>query len=276
MEMFDTLIYGASWYGVVTALKAARAGKKVALFNHYGFPGGVLSTCLSVYQRVDDTLLYPETISAEVYEEIRKERGGILKNEGLYLLFNPEIIKIKLLKALEDSSVYLLFYVVPVAIEIKNACKKVTFYQRDGLKEYGCTTLIDASENASLERLIHPVIPLNHSIFHCFIQSPQKPIYDSLVECIELDNHRWWVSVNFEADKKGNEDPSLSMHRTLDRLYDAMLDQGATIQLVPIQPESLYHFSENTSQHFSPFLLSDADNFKKIIMKTLEGELHDS
>lgn len=273
METFDTIIYGASWNGVVHALNAAREGRKTALFHRYGFPGGILSTAFSLYQDVDDSLLNDESISGQLYQDILNERGGILKFGMSFVLMNAEIIKMKLLQHLSKSPIHLLFYAVPASVKKIDGTWNLTFYQREGLRDYQCHTLVDASENVSLECLFHPVERLNHNIYHCFIRSKRKPEYENIVESVGLEDDRWWVSVAFE---EGNEDPSINMHTSLDRLYHAMNDQGGVIQLIPMQPESLYRFKDRQETQIAPFFISEADDIKKIILNTSKGEKHDT
>lgn len=273
MESFDTIIYGASWYGVVRALKETREGREVALFHRYGFPGGLLSNAFSVCQYVDDNLPDSNTISGELYQDILHEKGGILKFGMSFVLMNPEIIKMKLLHHLNQSSVYLLFYAVPTSVEKKDETWGITFYQREGLKDYRCKTLVDASENVSLERLIRPVERLHYNVYHCFVRSPRKPEYEDITDYIKLEDDRWWISVSFETS---SEDPSLAMHRSLDRLHHALNRQGAVIQLVPMQAESLYRFKDGEKSNISPSYISDAEDIKKIVLNTLKGEEHDT
>jgi hypothetical protein len=273
METFDTIIYGASWYGVVHALNAAREGRKTALFHRYGFPGGILSTAFSLYQYVDDSLLNDDSISSQVYQDILKEKGGILKFGMSFVLMNPEIIKMKLLHHLSQSPVHLLFYAFPASVKKQGDTWNLTFYQREGLQDYQCHTLVDTSENLSLERLIHPVERSDHNIYHCFVRSKRKPEYEKIVETVGLDEDRWWVSVSFEDD---NEDPSINMHKSLDRLYHAMNVQDGVIQLIPMQPESLYRFKDQQQAQIAPFFISEADDIKKIVINTSKGEKHDT
>lgn len=273
METFDTIIYGASWYGVVHALNEARAGRKTALFHRYGFPGGILSTAFSIYQYVDDSLLNDDSISGLLYQDILNEKGGILKFGMSFVLMNPEIIKMKLLRHLSQSPVHLLFYAVPASVKKQGNTWELTFYQREGLRDYQCHTLVDASEDVSLERLFHPVKRSNHNIYHCFIRSKRKPEYERIVESVGLEEDRWWVSVAFDDE---NEDPSINMHTSLDRLYHAMNDQGGAIQLVPMQPESLYRFMDRQEAQIAPVFISEADDIKKIVINTSKGEKHDT
>lgn len=273
METFDTIIYSASWYGVVRALKEAREGRKVALFHRYGFPGGFLSTAFSICQYVDDNLPDSNTITGELYQDILHEKGGILKFGMSFVLMNPEIIKMKLLHHLSQSPVHLLFYAVPVSVKKKDLFWGITFYQREGLTNYTCHTLVDASENVSLERLIRPVERLDHNVYHCFVRSVRKPEYEGITDCIKLEDDRWWISVAFEMS---SEDPSLAMHRSLDCLHHGMSSQNGVIQLVPMQAESLYRFKDGEKPEISPFFISEADDIKRIVLNTSKGEKHDT
>jgi hypothetical protein len=273
MVSFDTIIYGASWYGVVRALKEAREGHKVALFHRYGFPGGFLSTAFSICQYVDDNLPDSNTITGELYQDILHEKGGILKFGMSFVLMNPEIIKMKLLHHLSQSPVHLLFYAVPVSVKKKDLFWEITFYQREGLTNYTCHTLLDASENVSLERLIRPVERINHNLYHCFVRSSRKPEYEDITDCIKLENDRWWISVAFETS---SEDPSLAMHRSLDRLHHAMSSQNGVIQLIPMQAESLYRFKNGEKSEISPLFIDEAEDIKKIVLNTSKGEKHDT
>ena len=65
----DVVIYGATPGGIVTAVRAAREGLRVALVHHHAHIGGMLSNGLGVFDTMFDgkrAPLYDDTLATQV------------------------------------------------------------------------------------------------------------------------------------------------------------------------------------------------------------------
>jgi|GEM_PF-1759329 len=273
MHSFDMIIYGASFQGIILAKHYSGQGLNVALFHRYGFPGGMISTSFSVYQKIDFKLLDTDMLSAQTLKQILSEEGGCLYRDDTHILVNPEVYKMKLMEILQQINGSVLFYSVPVQVIQNESDWTVSFIQREGRRDYRCSQLIDASESADILRLIRPLEKTDHCIYNCFIKSGHEPRFYKFRKILPLTDGRWWASVYFDNTK--DQDPSVGMHESLDELHKTMVMQDAVVQLIPMIPEQVFRIPDNDLSIYRG-LVKKGEDIEKIFLNTLGGEIYDT
>lgn len=151
----DVLVVGAGPAGIGAALGAARAGANVVLAERYGYPGGAATVALVMplmsahtqegrFRRSGQTTLYPtdhgegQRVIAGVLMEIVEnliECGGAVPpslETGYVVPFDPEKLKITVMKMLDEAGVDVLLHSFAFGLEKVDNISTVFFHSKSG------------------------------------------------------------------------------------------------------------------------------------------------
>ncbi|PWM71553.1 MAG: pyridine nucleotide-disulfide oxidoreductase [Bacillota bacterium] len=140
MKEYDVIVCGSGPAGIGAALSAGRAGAKTLLIEKDGIVGGVATTGLmSHWTGTADSPLYKEIIARSCAEENRS-----LDENAKYI--NPELLKIMLLKMLQEAGVQIRLYTFVSGVILENAVVRgVKTTSKSGEESFYAHTVIDAT-----------------------------------------------------------------------------------------------------------------------------------
>jgi hypothetical protein len=157
---YDVIVIGAGTAGWVSALAAARLGRKTLLIERKGYPGGVLASGLHMLGFHDGTgRPVVRGIAHELVSELQRLGGS----DGYHLTdlwhssfvsVNSFMIKPILFEMLHQAGVHLLFY--SQVIEITRSGNRITSVVaagRSGYARYTGRVFVDASGDALVAHL---------------------------------------------------------------------------------------------------------------------------
>ncbi|MCX8011246.1 MAG: FAD-dependent oxidoreductase, partial [Ignavibacteria bacterium] len=194
---YDVIINGASFLGIVLAMKYKLMNKSVLLINEYGFVGGSITESLNCLQKICD--FSEASITKNLISEILKEKNSLIFKEQSHILFNPEVVKYSLQKQLEKFGVDLLFHVMPFEIKLQNQkITELTLFGREGKINFDGEIFIDASSNYQLLSLVTPLKNyIEKTNYNLFISSKSELPSSAFIDAqrwYKLDDGRYWVS----------------------------------------------------------------------------------
>ncbi len=151
----DVLVVGAGPAGIGAALGAARAGASVVLAERYGYPGGSATVALVMplmsahtqegrFRQAGRTTLYPtdhgegrRVIAGVLMEIVERliECGGAVPptlETGYVVPFDPEKLKITVMKMLDEAGVDVLLHSFAFGFEKVDNLSTVLFHSKSG------------------------------------------------------------------------------------------------------------------------------------------------
>lgn len=274
-KLYDYIIYSAGFDGVVSALHFSRKGKKVLLLNFYGFMGGSVTeslNCLQYFGNIGNS-----SITSEILTRIKNEKKSFFFCKEEEYVINPETVKIVLQQLVEESTIDLLFHIVPVAIKVFDNEVEMSLSGKEGLFKVKGKVLIDASEEFSLLKLSNLPVKLESLFYNMFITKPVNDdwmksslIFDKLL----LDDGRYWVSLNLQ--QPGNiffvENNSQML---INKFEEEVQNSKARIQLLAPQTEKIFSINKKSiADNFFHIESLLPNNFMRheLLMKTNELE----
>jgi len=279
-KLYDYIIYSAGFEGTLTALYFSRKGKKVLLLNYYGFMGGSITESLNCFQSAGEIKYNP--ITEEILNRVKNEKKSFFYNRGDKFVINPETAKIVLQHIVEESSIDLLFHIVPASIKQSSNEIELSLSGKEGIFKVRGKVLIDASEEYSLLKLNNLPVKLESLFYNMFLTKPGKDDWMELPlisDRLLLDDGRYWVSLKLQ--EPGNiyfiENNSQMI---INKFEEAVQKSKARIQLLAPQTQKIYSVnSKVVSDNFFHIESLLPNNYMKheLLIKTneLESKLAD-
>lgn len=239
-KTYNYIIYSASLAGVLTAIKLSKKGSSVLLLNFYGFMGGSISESLNCYQFIDEKKL--DGPFRNFFDKIKKSKHGILYQSGNKYVLNPETIKMILQEELENSSVSLLFHIVPFHLKLREDYIELSVTGKEGIFHIKGKTIIDTSDEfdlLKLENVKRSLKGIYYNLFLTGIKNDDWQSFEFLNKFIKLDDNRYWVSLSIP--KPDNEFfIENASQKILNDFEEVVQKSGGRIQLVAPQSQKIY------------------------------------
>lgn len=274
-KIYDYVIYSANPFGIIAAMHLSQKGKRVLVLSYYGFMGGSISESLNCMQSVHEKELNPET--KYIFESVKNHKHGILYQKGDEILINPELIKIVLQKYIEQSKLDLLFHIVPFKLTEKEEFLDLSLSGKEGIFNVRAKTIIDASEDYELVKIINSSVVLRELYYNMFLtnlfwESWQN--FQLLKKIIKLDDGRYWVSL--EIPKPENE-YFIENHsqKIINEFEDIVQKCGGRINVLAPQTQKVYSFANeklSDNNFHIDSLLSKEYKFWELFSKTSDLE----
>lgn len=245
-NIYDYIVYGATIPGIVYAVHFANRGKSVLLLNHYGFPGGGITESLACKQFVHTNSLTP--IVRSVFDKLMHEKNAVTVLDDNGYCFDQEAVKKVLQELLESSGVNLLYHVLPVNIShlAENAIQ-IELSAKEGIHTVSGKTVLDASDEQLLSVISGIKGQAHQRVFNLFIHSEKTPVFHTTIPklLIKVSQNRYWAS--FELPQSDGAGIESSMQEEIDTISNALQEQDARIQLLPVRPgyTAYMDFSDN-------------------------------
>ncbi len=191
---YDTIVCGAGPAGWVAAVSSARAGKRTALIERYGFIGG---TATAGYVVPISGFFFKEKrvvggIAWEFVKELEKLDAAMVEYPKGHVSVNPEYYKLVARRMLLDAGVdlYTNSYVSDCIMD-GNKVTHVVFNSKNGTEALGGKCFIDATGDGDLFALVGaPMLEKNRELqpmSMCFVLTNVDTSTDLLKNCIHHD-----------------------------------------------------------------------------------------
>ncbi len=259
---FDSIIYSANFAGVVAASILKLKNQHVLLLNRYGFFGGTITESLNLFQRKIYKNSDNSALTHKILKEISNDKDGILYENDIHLIFNPEVVKYALQKIVEENKIELLFHITPYKVEYENEQIRLSVFGREGIIKLNCKYLFDFSTEFTFAPLIDISSRTFDSAFVNFITLPvnNEKVFDNVFIKKKLKDDRWWISVKNEADNLFEIEESAQ--NIFDRFDDQLRKHKGRIQIVPAQSNLIFNFKKSEKFKTKIFFIKDfIDNF---------------
>jgi hypothetical protein len=243
-QLYDQIVYGANFPGVVYATDQTSKAQSVLLLHPYGFPGGSITESLSCFQVIEPASRRSKAL--EIVSEAQFQAAPPLSRTPHAHLLNAEIVKYRLQQELQNSNVELLFHVVPHWMKtMKDGTTSISLLGKEGTIEVAGRTCVDASDDYGLavlldrKRIVH-MRRLN--IFITPLENDQVPAHPFLSDAMRLSDGRYWISLKIDTrDELFAEQAAQEM---LDQFRSSLEKSGSRIQIVPLRTEVSYSLKD--------------------------------
>ena len=205
---FDVVVVGGGCTGVFAAVRAARAGLRVAIVEKTNCLGGVATNGLvNIWHSIFDIYGNDQIIGGLTHETIQRllksGYGTLNQTESAYLSFDPNALKRLLDIFVTENNIKVFFHTFYSSlVAADNAIEKIIVSNKDGLGAITAEFFIDATGDGDLCRDL-----TLESYVHSTIQPPSpccflnKQIKENLGELIRLhgkefglDNDWGWAN----------------------------------------------------------------------------------
>ena len=191
---YDTVVCGGGPAGWIAAVSSARAGKKTALIERYGFIGG---TATAGYVVPISGFFFKERrvvggIAWEFVEELEKIGAAMVEYPKGHVSVNPEYYKLIARRMLKDAGVdlYMNSYISD-CIKCGNRVTHVVISNKNGFEAIGANCFIDATGDGDLFHMAgaqmlsktNELQPMSM----CFVITNVDTTTDLLKNCIHHD-----------------------------------------------------------------------------------------
>ena len=191
---YDTVVCGGGPAGWIAAVSSARAGKKTALIERYGFIGG---TATAGYVVPISGFFFKERrvvggIAWEFVEELEKIGAAMVEYPKGHVSVNPEYYKLIARRMLKDAGVdlYMNSYIAE-CIKCGNRVTHVVISNKNGFEAIGANCFIDATGDGDLFHMAgaqmlsktNELQPMSM----CFVITNVDTTTDLLKNCIHHD-----------------------------------------------------------------------------------------
>ena len=191
---YDTVVCGGGPAGWIAAVSSARAGKKTALIERYGFIGG---TATAGYVVPISGFFFKERrvvggIAWEFVEELEKIGAAMVEYPKGHVSVNPEYYKLIARRMLKDAGVdlYMNSYISD-CIKCGNRVTHVIISNKNGFEAIGANCFIDATGDGDLFHMAgaqmlsktNELQPMSM----CFVITNVDTTTDLLKNCIHHD-----------------------------------------------------------------------------------------
>ena len=191
---YDTVVCGGGPAGWIAAVSSARAGKKTALIERYGFIGG---TATAGYVVPISGFFFKERrvvggIAWEFVEELEKIGAAMVEYPKGHVSVNPEYYKLTARRMLKDAGVdlYMNSYISD-CIKCGNRVTHVVISNKNGFEAIGANCFIDATGDGDLFHMAgaqmlsktNELQPMSM----CFVITNVDTTTDLLKNCIHHD-----------------------------------------------------------------------------------------
>ncbi len=240
-DTFDSVVYSASFSGVVAALELKEKGEKVLLINRYGFFGGTLTESLNLLQKSPVNFFQFGSISKSIFENLLNEKNSILFESPDHIIFNPEVIKFVLQKATVEKGIDLLFHIIPVNIKYDDEGIKLIVFGREGEIEIKTKNIYDFSNEFTIVSLVSPQSRKFIESRINFISLNLNDLNfedENLIHAIKLNDNRCWIS--YKLNTTNLFEVENLAHEKFIYLDELLRSHGSRIQIVP--PQACYQF----------------------------------
>jgi hypothetical protein len=243
-KTYDYIICSASLAGVLTVIDLSKKGNSVLLLNFYGFMGGSITESLNCYQFIDEKKL--DGSVKNLFDRIKNAKHGILYQSGNEFILNPETIKITLQEEIENSSVDLLFHIVPFYLKQRETNLEFSVTGKEGILHIKGKTIIDASDEFDLLKLENVKRSVKEIYYNLFLTGLKDDLWQSfehLNRFIKLDDNRYWVSLSIP--KPDNEFfIENASQKILNDFEDIVQKSEGRVQLVAPQSQKIYEVNK--------------------------------
>lgn len=269
--MYDVIIYGGTFAGVVAAILYKNMGFNVFLLNRYGFLGGSITESLNLYQRIslnqvsikrDFTQFnYRNDITSKLIFELLNEINSVFWRENLECILNPESVKYFLQRQLVENEINSLFHIIPIELKLEKDVYELKVFAKEGELIFYTKRIIDASREAALIKLITNLdfrikdVRLNMIVRNSYLE--EENFYPDPIFKKHINHNRIYFS--FPVDTKTLSEVEINSHLLLDRLDNLFRREKGRIQLLPAQSFINYELRDKNiavKNIFSPFLMT--------------------
>lgn len=248
-QAYDQIVYGASFPGVVWTTARASRSVSILLIHRYGFPGGSITESLSCLQVCE--MASPRARAGEIAAMAAFQASSLQVRTPAMRLLNPEVLKYRLQKELENSPVEMLFHVLPTSMSTDAEGRTtLTLLAREGTLRVTGRSCIDASEDYSLSVLSGGKRVTRSRRMNIFITPPRESHFlqnKEVAEAVRLDDGRYWVSLKIEgADELFAEQAA---QEALEQFRTSAERSGSRLQIVPVRSEASYVLERRPEEH---------------------------
>lgn len=229
-QKYEHIVYGASVNGVVKSLSLMNEGKSVLLLNKFGFTGGAITESLRLISKKEEFFKSDNSIKSQIYKQILDENYSILAETTSEFIINPEVVKMVLLKFIENSNLEHLFHIVPVSI--KN--NTIELIAKEGLISFEFDHFHDLSSEKVLSHLLTDENRIVKRYYNIIVTKPKNKSFlqfNKIIRDIELKDGRYFLSlgINKENEIEANHHAQI----IADELSEYLDKSGNRIQLLP-------------------------------------------
>lgn len=269
--MYDVIIYGGTFAGVVAAILYKNMGFNVFLLNRYGFLGGSITESLNLYQKIflnkesikrDFTQFnYCNDITYKLICELLNEINSVFWRENLECILNPESVKYFLQRQLVKNEINSLFHIIPIELRLEKDIYELKVFAKEGELIFYTKRIIDASRESALIKLITNLdfriedVRLNMIVRNSYLEEENfspTPIFKK-----HINHNRIYFS--FPVETKNLSEVEIKSHILLDRLDNLFRRKKGRIQLLPAQSFINYELRDKNiafKNIFSPFSMT--------------------
>lgn len=266
-NFYDVVVIGANVPGVFFAIEQKKLGYNVLLVNKYGFPGGYLTESLSLLQIIENEDLFP--VLKEWISKMTEEKGFLFRASTTYV-FDPESVKISLLKLLKEYEIDLLFHVFPRGMGIeKKQDNKLALWGKEGAIEIRCSYLFDATENFIMNPLFEEGenIPVEYKTNLITTEVMREKLTDleGYENLFQLSDGRCYIQFPFAPEQKDFYETYAQ--KKLDKAAKYLKKNNCRIQVVSPQSEVIYDVKQGLhlemfEEYFGSFTTVIAEPFQ--------------
>ncbi len=157
-EHFDVIVAGGGSAGVAAAVGSARSGARTLLIERYYCLGGastmrnILTYC-GLYTLDEHPKMVVGGVGAEIVDRLRRRHAltGPFRFRGVFVVFDPEAVKVVLDDICQDAGVTVLLGAMVVGAErAGGAVTTVTLADHAGLRQVGAKAFVDCTGEGNL------------------------------------------------------------------------------------------------------------------------------
>lgn len=233
---YEHIIYGASVKGIIKSISLKNDGKSVLLLNKFGFTGGAITESLRLLINKKHFEILDDSLESKIYKKILDENYSILGETETEYIINPEVVKIVLLKFIEEGNLEHLFHVVPSSIDnniveliAKEGLISIEFENFSDESDEKFLNHLMQNEDRSIKRFYNIIVTKSNNL--SFLK------FDKIVKSAELKDGRYFVSLEIKE-----EDEIEANHKAqflADELSEYLDKSGNRIQLLPTRIDEL-------------------------------------